>query len=723
MSDQVPNAQPGPDAAGHSRLPEWVGAGVLVAVGVALFASRESAPLAYVIQRCVELGVAASVAAVLVALLAWFGLLMVPRNAARELTRTECAIMGGVACASLLSALTLLLGVAGLLTSGVAWGVLCVLFVLSLGVVRRRGLPPASPPPAAAAEPWRPLHLALAAGVALAWVPLVASAFAPPLVYDVTEYHLGALRDYLAGGRLRFVPMPHNFYARFPFPVEALYALGALLEHPNDFAPKLLNLVSVVGLCALVWHWLLRTQVRRTWRLIALLALVGHPVLLEVSLDAYIDAPVTLVILATVYGLVLTLKRGPAALSAPAQRALLPLVALLAGAMCVAKYTAAQLYLVPLALAFGGPVWRSLRHSSRRTRWLCALLFLVPPCVWLGKNVAFYANPFEPFFCWIFTPRDAAAVAREKFYIAAHYPQPLWTLAYWTTLVPRLEAFGWFQLASLIALVQVGRRGDIRRLVAVVVLSYLLWNLVRYSQDRFLLASIALVIILVATAMNELPALLARGVVAGALVLAAAAPLVAHTIRVAGGGEFAYLGEFVASSPSRNAALRAAFLQKNLGALGEVLAEAQRSLPANAKVLFVYEARPYLLERRIVYNTVFDDSELLRLAAQARSADEITSRLLEAGVTHVLVNVEELRRFIQQYARPAQLAALGIHDPVREFPLIGSPEDLYPPFSRSPLWPGLREPVRAWLRQMRHQAHIIRGHESAPVYLAPLKVP
>jgi hypothetical protein len=693
---------------------------VLLAIAVAVLLLRTNAAFAYLLNRCLQLTVAVLPAALLVGILLWLGLSLVPRKAAHELTRTEALLAGGVAAAGILSSGTLLLGLFGWARPWIIWGGLAAAAIVAGYVARRRGGLPQFLRPAWCNEPWTVPQLILAAFLTICLVPIVVSAFAPPLLYDVTEYHLGAYRDYAQGTRLRFVPMPHNFYARFPFPIEALYYVGLLLEAPNDFAPKLINLASVVGLAALFWQWAGRWGVRRFYRLVGVLALLTHPVLLEVSLDAYIDAPVALHVLITFY--LLLLVAGPRPVLTPeAATAILPLLAWIAGLTCVVKYTAAQFYVVPLVLVFALPLVRRLAALSWKERLWVAALFLAGPAAWLGKNVLFYANPLEPFFTWLFTPNDAAAMAREKFYVAAHYPQPPWTAGYWSSLGPRLESFGWLLLAPLAGLVVIWRRPGVPQASFVCLASYLLWNMIRYSQDRFLLATTVLVILMGVAVIQQLPSALARTAAVVALLLSAAAGIIPHTMRVAGGEEFHYFANFIASSPSENIPLRQDFYRKNLGALGELITEADRSLPPDACVLFVYEARPYLLHRRAVYNTVFDESQLLTMIRGVRSADEITSRLLARGITHVLVNVEELRRFIDQYATPEQLRQRGIREPMREFPLIRDPEDLYPPFYRSPEWGTLRQPVVAWLRALRTRALISRGHPTAPIFLADLR--
>lgn len=697
----------------------WAGPFVLLAVAVAILLLRDEPAFAFLLGRCVQVSFAVLPTAVLFLALAWIGVFLLPRAIVEKLTLVETLLFGSLAAASVASTVVLLLGMAGYFTASLGWTLLALGAVWASYKAYRRGVPAFRTQRDCPKEPWSAGQLVLVGLLALCCLPVIVSAFAPPLLYDVTEYHLGAFRDYDKGGVLAFSPMPHNFYARFPFPIEALYYLGLLLEWPNDFAPKLLNLASIAGLLVLVWQWARFWGVSRTFRLLGILAVLCHPVLLEVSLDAYIDAPVALYVLVVLYGLVL-LTAHEDTLTRQERAGLLQILAWLAGTMCVTKYTVDQLYAIPLAIAFAGPVWRNVRRLSRRQQWFVLGLFAFPLVAWLGKNVAFYGNPLEPFFTRLFSPNRLRAVLWEQFYIESHYPQSPLSLGYWTTLLPRLKSVGWLLLAPLAAAALVWRKPGIPRLIVVVFLSYLLWNLIRYSQDRFLLSSIVLIILIGVAAVEQLPSALGRTVGGAAFVLSAALGIVPHLIRVAGGEEFHYFGKFISTSPAHNLSPRLAFYRKNLGALGELLDEVERSLPRDAQILFIYEARPYLLKQRTVYNTVFDDSEFLRLIHGVRTSDEITSRLLAAGITHVLVNNEELRRFIDQYARPEQLRARGITDVIREYPRIRDPEDLYPPFYRAPSWKQVRQPVIEWLRQIPKLASVVRGHPSAPIYLAPL---
>ncbi|MCX7626506.1 MAG: hypothetical protein N2Z21_09895 [Candidatus Sumerlaeaceae bacterium] len=698
----------------------WAGSLVLLAVGAAIFLLADKPSLTFVLGRGGQIFFAVLPAAILLLLLAWAGLFILPRALVARLTISESVLFGSLVTAATASGTVLVFGVAGCLTSWLSWVLLVVAAIWAAYKARRRGLPTLASQPSYPEEPWSVAHLFLASLFALCCAPVIVSAFAPPLLYDVTEYHLGAFRDYFRDGRLVISPAPNNFYARFPFPIEALYYLGLLLEHPNDFTPKLLNLACVVGIVVLFWQWAGLWRVSRTFRLLGALALLCHPVLLEVSLDAYIDAPVALYVLAVSYGLVLLNEHG-GTFTREQLIGMLNVLAWLAGSMCVAKYTVDQLYAVPLALAFALPVWRNIRQLP--LRWLCVAFafFALPLILWLGKNVVFYGNPLEPFFTRLFTPGRLSAVTWERFYIESHYPQSPLSLAYWITLLPRLESVGWLLLAPLAASALVWHKPGVPRLLLVAIASFMLWNLIRYSQDRFLLPTIVIIILVGVAALEQIPSILSRTVGGAALLLSAALGIVPHVIRVAGGDEFEYFAKFIATSPAQNLSARLTFYRKNLGALGELLDQAERSLPRDAQILLIYEARPYLLKQKTIYNTVFDDSEFLRLIRGVRTSDEITSRLLAAGVTHVLVNNEELRRFIDQYARPQQLRERGISDAMREFALIRDPEDLYPPFYLSPDWRRLRQPVIGWLRQLKSRALVVRGHPSAPIYLASLR--
>ena len=656
------------------------------------------------------------------------GWLVLPSAVWRQCNPSERSVLclaGGV---PLLSCGLLVLGMGGWLAPIPVAALLAaiILTAVIVAVIRfrkTRDFPPGNtdtiPPPALAtlsesSRSTRALALIAVFLATSALVMLALVALTPPLLYDVTEYHLGALMDYRlaaaaagdAFGAARFVPVPHNYYARFPFPIEALYFAAVQLLPAAEAGPKLLNALFV-ALCALLLStWMHRRGTPCALCLWGVALFLGHAALLEVSMDATIDAAVALLLVGGIVALMRVTPESPDTPAHATHAFLIPGALLLGGALA-SKYTTAQIYLAPVGLFIFLPallaVWRG---GHRRTIAIAMALAALPLVFWLGKNVIFYGNPLEPFFIRWFRPADTAAAWREQVYINAHFPQSILSTVYWQRLPLRLNAIGWHLLAPLVGLVlalaPAARARHNLRLLGVVVGSLLLWNLIGESQNRFLLPSIMICIVVAADVMTNLRPVAWRNALAALLLFPAVTALVGHAIKLDFSGVPAWAAGYPPASqqtspqPLPPAARRAAYLAHNLGELGVVMNDANANLPANARVLMVYEARPWLLHRAAVYNTVFDDSELLRLAQGARNGAEVADRLRAAGITHVLVNPAELKRFLEQYAT-VPLRALGIDDVRAQYDRIAAPEDYYLPFQHDPLWKTLRGPVLEFL--------------------------
>jgi hypothetical protein len=163
-----------------------------------------------------------------------------------------------------------------------------------------------------------------------------------------------------------------------------------------------------------------------------------------------------------------------------------------------------------------------------------------------------------------------------------------------------------------------------------VVGSLLLWNLIGESQNRFLLPSIMICIVVAADVMTNLRPVAWRNALAALLLFPAVTALVGHAIKL----DFSGVPAWAAGYPPAS----------------------QQTSP-----------QP--------------------LPPAARRA---------AGITHVLVNPAELKRFLEQYAT-VPLRALGIDDVRAQYDRIAAPEDYYLPFQHDPLWKTLRGPVLEFL--------------------------
>lgn len=696
---------------------------VLACMGAAMIALRDERFLAFCFDRVLTFFIAALDGLLIIGGAVCLGLAVFPLRTWRGLTGLEMTLIAFGCGATLLSCIVLGLGVAGWLRAPLLYGII----IASIGgaALQLLRLPKANLP----FEPGPPRRHWLAAGeimllmlLAAAAVLVFTSTFAPPLVYDVTEYHLGAFPSYrLTDGWASFGPMPFNFYARFPFPIESLYYLGLVLDAPLDFAAKVINSGFFAAIILLMWVWLRRWEVAICWRLLAVFLFAVHAVTLEVSLDAYIDLGVTFLVCLALFAALLASRQT----GNPRRTChnLLPAAGLLLGGAMVSKYTVDQIYLLPLlAIGFVPACVRTIR----RRRWgqivFALLLALLPLVFWLGKNAWFYGNPLEPFFVKLFRPADSMAILREQFYIKSHGPQSPLTSAYWLSLGPRLGAFGWLLLVPVVG-VLASPLPRVVRLLGFVALAYLSWNLVAQSEARFLLPAIMLLCLVAGHVMDSLPQGGIRAITVVLLVLFSSATVVRQAMKVGAGGSFEFLGRFDLVRPKpedMKIEPRITFYKQNLGSLGDAILYVDSKLSPGAKLMLVYEARPYLFDRRTVYNTVWDKSELLRLAHGARTADEIEGRLKNAGITHVLVNRGELRRFIEQYAGRAELAKRGIMDPVREFSSIADPENLYPPFHLDPEWETSRAAVLEFLKRGREKASFVFGEAPVQGYIFPL---
>src|SRR5690606_4888090 len=116
-----------------------------------------------------------------------------------------------------------------------------------------------------------------------------------------------------------------------------------------------------------------------------------------------------------------------------------------------------------------------------------------------------YGNPLEPFFQSVFRAGNAHEIAREKFYIESHFPQSILSVQYWTSVVPRLHEFTLLYLVACLGWLLRDKRKLLGQIVLFGIPAYLLWNLVRESQDRFLLPCMVLVVVAAVLGISALP--------------------------------------------------------------------------------------------------------------------------------------------------------------------------------------------------------------------------
>ncbi len=593
----------------------------------------------------------------------------------------------------------------------------------------------------------RLIHGVVTVGLVVAGLYLLVAVFSPPLLFDVTEYHVGAFRAFADAGR--FVPVDHNFYARFPWPVQSLYYASLWMGGGwhldsgawSDAGPKVINAGLIAAAGALAGLWTRRViGTGRSWApSLAALAVWSHPVLLDVSFDAFIDGPIAFMAATALFAL----WRCSVA---PGGWALLPVAGICVGGVLATKYTILQQWAIPAFFLFGIPAlkagWSGEGHGKSKALLALGLAFAVP-ALWMGRNAWLYGNPVEPFAAALFHGGQSMEALRERTYVESHFPQAPWSFSYWVTLPRRLGGLDTLMLAAgLLPVLWVLVRGRRTagtfpwgRIVLLWLGTYLLWNLVRESQQRFLLPLAVPIAVAGTTGLihPETPLWLRRsGVVL--LVAFAWSSLIFQGMRLfhADIPRFALVRE-PNHRPEQRVRLQE-FVIRNLGGIGEVAARVQRELPVNSVLLLVHEARPYLFGPRSVFCTIWDGDPLLESArklgqelGRSPSPQELRLRLKAEGITHVLVNREELLRYVRQYARDDQYREAGIARqvsyPEPAYQLLtadGTPEDLYLPWSIHPDWQRVRAPLIDLLRELRAQATITTGSAPLEIWVAPL---
>jgi hypothetical protein len=275
----------------------------------------------------------------------------------------------------LLSTGQLLLGLAGIMGAGVAWGMLVPGWVLGAWVLR------GTKPPEGGMG-WEALLVVPPAGLMLLLALLPAGLLfqGEPNGYDVLAYHLQLPREWLEIGRI--VPLTHNVFSFLPLAVEMHYLLAMqLLGGPfhGVYAAQLMHAVFFLTAAGAAYG-----AVRPAGRLAALLAglaMLATPHVLTLAPIAYNEGALLL------YGvLVLTLLL---------QHPLSWRSAVLAG-LCAGFAAGAKLTALPLLVA--APVVALLLTRKVKLAPLAAFVlvsvavvspWLVRTAVWSGGNPVF----------------------------------------------------------------------------------------------------------------------------------------------------------------------------------------------------------------------------------------------------------------------------------------------------------------------------------------------
>ncbi|BAM03436.1 hypothetical protein PSMK_12770 [Phycisphaera mikurensis NBRC 102666] len=614
---------------------------------------------------------------------------------------------------------------------GVAVGVAAPGWLLLIREARRRPVRRVR----VARRPGSLAPLLLAPGLALL---LLAACLPPGAVwgveafgYDALSYHLQIPREWLAAGRMAF--LPHNVYASLPGLMEAAYALAmAALGVDPAAGPLAADRAALAAVPCQLLHagfavvaaLCIREATDRRgvagWA--AGGAFLALPWVVVTGSSAYNEAA-AIALGAAALGLVAA-DGGPRGPVPPAVRG--ALIGLLLGAACLAKPTAGFMLALPLggwmlgrALLdprnrVGSPCVPGLIARRRRSAALrsVAVATAVGSAVlspWLLRNALWTGNPVHPFATstlglghW--TPELAARWAEAHARPAGAGLGVLWRqwlgnlgfaavggtpVAASVTDVARFGREGGFPILWLLAALGAGfafsrrrTRGLAAGLVGLLAFQLAAWWLLTHHQSRFLVftalpgaVAVGLLVARPARSCRRGPGVALAGLLA---VLAVAVPAAAG-FAVLWGQTRAFL------DPATGRPVRAAPWEL-VGALAAPGVEGLDThpldaLPPGSRVLVVADnGGLFYADTPIVYASAFDENPLAPLMDRAAGDPALLAAdLRAAGITHVWIGWSELARLGATYGVDPRL------DPAALGRITGG-------------WPGERTPTRALLR-------------------------
>ncbi len=226
----------------------------------------------------------------------------------RRLAGLERAVMGAGLGANLLSLYVLALGLAGDLARGWLIGPPALATVAALGLeigslrqhLRDRRL--AGAVPGQTAHPLGKVWYLLLASAVFA-AAILASAFLPPIDFDVLEYHLQAPKEFYQNGRITF--LAHNVYANMPLGAE-MFNLAGMVILGDWWIGGLAGKVAIAGFAPLTALALMALAARYASiaaGAIAALVFLSTPWVALVSAAGLVDGAAAFYLLASLFAL------------------------------------------------------------------------------------------------------------------------------------------------------------------------------------------------------------------------------------------------------------------------------------------------------------------------------------------------------------------------------------------------------------------------------------
>jgi hypothetical protein len=485
----------------------------------------------------------------------------------------------------------------------------------------------------------------------------------PPVSRDALIHHLAIPKLWIRHGG--FFETPWTVFSYFPMNVDLLYLIPLLLG--NDRVPAFIHLLFGWGTGYLVYRYL-EDQAGKIWGLLGLLVFVSTPVVIRLSITAYVDLGMIFFTTASVLSYLRWRDGGYEDFK------WLLLAAVCMGLAAGTKYNA----LISWLFLSGAVCFLYARDTGKQLqalRWglIFFLVALVTVSPWLVKNLVLKGNPIYPLmdnvFSFMHGSRETAAflAAGEADKGGGYNLLRNRTLLYgeeiWQILLLPFRIFfegrdhspqhfdgvlnPLFALSIPFAFVG-SRRGHRCFFLLLIVMVFSMSVLMADLRIRYILPILPFMTILAVTGVRNGTEWLASRR-QSALRLACRAVPFAFALLIA--ANLFYLGHqftgirplpYILGEESQDD-----FLSRQVGSY-PAIAFINRELPDDAVVYLLYlSGRGYYLDRDYLYHVGLETAVVRAMVRSSADAATLAAFLRSLGGTHILVREELLMKALE----------------------------------------------------------------------------
>lgn len=567
----------------------------------------------------------------------------------------------------LISLVTFLLGIVGLLYSGVFRISLIILFIVLLIYYTKKITRKGRVSPLKRKNP----------DTLICWILLVimglvclSYTLTPPVQSDGLRYHLFAPQEYIKGHRIQYIPL--SALSNSPFAIEMLFMYGMLVN--GDLLAKLFHfslwILCIFLIRTFIFHFTSKPQnekatfpSRNFIFLFSGLLFGTIPAISSLACWSFIDLGIAAYFLGFVFSLCLFSEKR--------ERGFLILSGIFGGAALGTKYTMLPMILLGcliigiMEIYQSGAVEKEKSHripSFIRVPFFIGIIALILALPWYIKNLINTGNPFYPLLYQWFDGKDWSA-ANAAFYAAKAaqkgFPKTLFHLI----LSPFHATFFWkkfesfnpgpfvlfmlpFLLWILVLLKEKTKRKTMITLSIFSIGYYLMWFF-GYQSNRFLIPFFMLIAVISGFILLDLREK------APNICRALCAVLFLCIIY---SSAFSIRWILTETQPDPlpvflGLETREQYLSKALDYYPAIRA-VNEDVPPEETILCIGEHRGYYFKPKLLISDWFDTPVILDLIRKTKTNEEIFARLMEQRCTHVFYNKGELAKYREPYFKP-----------------------------------------------------------------------